>query len=99
VEAAISLNLPADFPSPKIKSEIICKKNEVRDEINFLLCGACFWCASNFNNYRDVVTKCPTCGTENVESMPISHDEVYTFSHSRSRGITLEFSKIRDVLK
>ena len=99
VEAAIYPNLPTDLPSLTIKPEITSKKNEVIDKINFLFCGSCFWCASHFNNYIEVITKCPNCSNDNVESMPISHDEVYTFSHNRSRGITLEFSKPRDVLK
>ena len=99
VEASISPNLSTHFPSPKIKPEITSKKNEGRVKIDFLFCGLCFWCASQFNNYIQVVTKCPSCSSNNVESMPISNDEVYTFSHNRTRGITLEFSKPRDVLK
>ena len=97
IEAVISPNLLTDFSSPRIKPEITSKRNEVRDKIDFLLCGSCLWCASHFNNYIEVVTKCPSCSSNNVESIPISNDEVYTFSHNRSRGITLEFSKPRDV--
>ena len=101
VEATISPNLPMDFPFPKIKPEITSsfKKNIVGYKINFLLCGSCFWCASHINSYIEVVTKCPACSSDNVESMPISNDEVYTFSQNRTRGITLGFSKLRDVLK
>jgi hypothetical protein len=77
VEAAISPNLTTDFSSPKIKPEITSKKNEVRDKINFLFCGSCFWCASHLNNYIKVVTKCPTCSNDNVESIPISHKSLY----------------------
>jgi hypothetical protein len=58
VEAAISPNLPTNFPSPKIKPEITSKKNIVRNKIDFLFCGSCFWCASQFNNYIEVVTEC-----------------------------------------
>jgi hypothetical protein len=99
VEASISPNLSTHFHSPKIKPEITSKKSIVRQKIDFLFCESCFWCASYFNNYIQVVTKCPSCSSNNVESMPISNDEVYTFSHNRTRGITLEFSKPRDVLK
>lgn len=99
VEVVISPNLLSDFLSPEIKPEITSKKNEVRDKIDFLFCGSCFWCASHFNGYIKVITKCPRCSSDNVESTPISHDEVYTFSYNRTRGITLEFSKPRDVLK
>ena len=98
VEAIKSLNLSTDFTSPKIKPETISRNNESRGKINFLLCGACFWCAS-YLNYMRVVTRCPTCDTDNVESLPISNGEVYTFSNNGNRGITLEFSKTMDVLK
>ena len=98
LESSLSLNLPTEFPFPKIKPEIISKINEVTDKINFLLCESCFWCASYFNNYRKVVSRCPTCGNDNVESMPISHDEVYTFNHDPKRGVTLGFSKWRSQL-
>ena len=98
LEASLSLHLPTDFHSYRINPEIISKENEVTERINFLLCESCFWCASYFNNYKKVVTKCPTCGNDNVESMPISHDEVYTISHNPKRGITLGFSKWRSQL-
>ena len=98
VEAAITLSLPTEFPSYRIKSEITSKKNEVTDKINFLICGSCFWCASFFNVYREVVSKCPSCNSSGVESMPISHDEVYTFNHDPKRGVSLEFSKWRSRL-
>ena len=101
IEAAISPNLSTNLSSPKIKPEITSNKSIVRQKIDFLFCGSCFWCASYFNNYIQVITKCPSCSSssDNVESMPISNDEVYTFSHNRTRGITLKFSKPRDVMK
>ena len=30
------------------------------NQIDFLLCPSCFWCASYFN-YSKVATRCPTC--------------------------------------
>ena len=66
--------------------------------VDFLLCPSCFWCASYFNN-GEVFTRCPTCGNDNVESLPISDGEFYTFSHNRNHGITLEFSNKGDILK
>ena len=92
LEVASSLNLPSDFSFPNIKTDIISKVIEGSDKINFLLCESCFWCASYFNNYRMVVTKCPICGNKKIESMPISHDEVHTSSHDPKHGVTLGFS-------
>ena len=98
LEVASSLNLPSDFSFPNIKPDIISKEIEGSDKINFLLCESCFWCASYFNNYRMVVTKCPICGNKKIESMPISHDEVHTSSHDPKRGVTLGFYKWRSLL-
>ena len=95
---SLTMNLPTDFPSYRINPEIISKENEVTERINFLLCESCFWCASYFNCYRKEVSKCPTCGRANVESMPISHDEIYTFNYDHQRGVTLRFSKWRSQL-
>ena len=57
VEATISPNLPTNFPS-KIKPKITSKKNIVRNKLDFLFCGSCFWCTSQFNNYIEVATEC-----------------------------------------
>ena len=97
LEVAPSLNLPSDFSFPNIKPDIISKEIEVSDKINFLLCESCFWCASYFNNYREVATDCPICGNKKMASMPISH-EVHTSSHDPKHGVTLGFYKWRSQL-
>ena len=71
-------------------------RNRISNEIYFLLCQSCFWCASHFN-YSEIVTRCPTCDSNNIESLPISNREFYTFSHDRNRGVTLEFSENREI--
>ena len=101
LETTILLGQSNDFLSPKIKPETPSKKNEFGNKINFLLCEACFWCASQSNNCNtnNIITECPSCKSNQIESMPISQGEIYTFSHNRIRGITLKFSNHRDVLK
>jgi hypothetical protein len=71
-------------------------RTRISDEIQFLLCQSCFWCASYFN-YSEVVTRCPTCDSNNIESLPISNSEFYKFSHDRNRGVTLEFADNREI--
>ena len=85
---SLTMNLPTDFPSYGINPEIISKENEVTERINFLLCESCFWCASYFNSYRKEVGKCPTCSRGNVESMPISNDDIYTFNYDPKHVLT-----------
>ena len=50
--------------------------------------------ASQSNNCitSDMITECPSCNATRVESLPISHDEVYRFGYDPKRGVTLEFS-------
>jgi hypothetical protein len=86
-----------------IKPEVTLKKKGIvinNNKIHFLLCGSCFWCASNFNNIDDTIiittTKCPCCDSTRVESIPISYNEVYKFDYDPKRGVTLEFSKVDD---
>jgi hypothetical protein len=66
------------------------------NRVDFVLCPSCFWCASYFD-YAEVVTRCPTCDSNNIESLPISDGEFYAFSYDRNRGVTLEFSKKREI--
>ena len=58
--------------------------------IHFLLCESCFWCASQSSNYNknNIITECPSCKSNQIESMPISHNEVYNFSYDLIRGVT-----------
>jgi hypothetical protein len=83
------------MPSPEHGNETHRRIHAPRhNRIDFLLCPSCFWCASYFD-YAGVTTRCFGCGSNNVESLPISNGEVYTFSHNRNRGVTLHFSKNR----
>ena len=61
-------------------------------QIHFLLCRSCFWCASHVimsdgsnSNKNSVltsstlITKCPICKNDKIESLPISHNVHYKF--------------------
>jgi len=47
-------------------------------------------------NYGTTISKCPTCNKGRVESIPISDNDVYRFDYDPKRGITLEFSNLKD---
>jgi hypothetical protein len=73
-----------------IKAE---ERNEMKltfKQPHFLLCSSCFWCAS-YLNFCGTVEVCPSCMNGEVESMPISDKEIYTFRYDAIRGVTLEF--------
>jgi rubrerythrin len=41
---------------------------------HFLLCEACFWCATYLINDITSVSKCPICNNVKVEFLPIAND-------------------------
>ena len=59
-------------------------------QIYFLLCSTCYWCASDISG-KSKFTKCPSCNSVEVESMPLSDNELYKFDYHPKRGVTLEF--------
>jgi hypothetical protein len=54
-------------------------------------------CSSQSNDcyIGDRITECPSCKCKRIESMLISHGEIYTTDHGPKRGVTLGFSKSR----
>jgi hypothetical protein len=84
-----------DLQNIKRQSNVITTQNTDRliclQQIRFLLCPSCFWCAShvvgsdcsNNNNsvltFRTLITKCPICKNAKIKSLPISHNEHYKF--------------------
>lgn len=60
----------------------------------FILCDTCYWCATYFDKTRIPKNNiCPQCDTNNDElsSMPIMHNESFTFDYNDKRGVELEF--------
>jgi hypothetical protein len=94
IQAAIFRTKSKEYLSPNVKPGLTFGKKGIVENIHFLLCGSCFWCASQSNNCNtsDMITECPSCNGIKVESLPISHDEVYKFNYDPKRGVTLEFS-------
>jgi hypothetical protein len=85
-----------DLQNIKRQSNVITTQNTDRliclQQIRFLLCPSCFWCAShvvgsdcsnNNNNsvltFSTLITKCPICKNAKIKSLPISHNEHYKF--------------------
>jgi len=59
---------------------------------HFLLCEACFWCATYLiSDGGTTVSKCPIYNNVKVELLPIAKNEFYKFDYSQSSGLTFEF--------
>jgi hypothetical protein len=88
----------ADADSPAYTSG---PKTRISDEINFVMCQSCFWCASCLSSKilstiaetdgSSSLTKCPSCIEGNMESIPIAENENYRFDFDTRRGLTMEF--------
>ncbi len=87
-------------------AKILGSKTRIYEEINFVICQSCFWCASCLSS-RILITmeagdisaslaKCPSCIEGNIESIPIesipiAQNENYRFDYNAKRGVTVEF--------
>jgi hypothetical protein len=60
----------------------------------FVLCNDCFWCCSTLSTRQFDIDICPNC-KKSVSAMPIENNEAYTFNHTPSRGVELEFKSSR----
>jgi hypothetical protein len=77
------------FVSLKVKASE--RRNyRISDEVSFLICRSCFWCASCLSA-ESTFTECPSCVEGNIESLPIAENEDYRFNVDLKRGITMEF--------
>ena len=82
-------NFYYDMLKKKIQFE---QEHIISSERNFLMCKSCFWCASFLNSTDRYPNSCPECMNSELESMPISFDETYTFDYEPLQGVSLEFS-------
>jgi hypothetical protein len=74
----------------------------ISDQVSFLICQSCFWCASYISTVTAFIAKrrgdapprkCPICIEGNIESMSINKNEVYKFDYDAKHGVVLEFLK------
>ncbi len=63
--------------------------NRISRNAQFTLCGSCYWCASYLDGRG--IEKCPACGEQGVELMPLAGNEMYTFDYEEKRGVTVDF--------
>lgn len=87
-------------------SDLIVHDDKIKSDVchvlhYFLLCRACFWCASYIHRKSsranfDLANKfgsCPLCLSESLDLMPLTSQEVYTFNYSKKIGVILEFKR------
>ena len=95
------LNLVYDLlQTTKISSSstVDVKREKRTNQIYFVICNSCYWCASYFGD--DVLSSssssplaCHACDSNNTELMPISTDESFRIEYNPTRGMEIEFYK------
>ncbi|HEY7572134.1 MAG TPA: hypothetical protein VH796_12280 [Nitrososphaeraceae archaeon] len=67
----------------------------INNEINFLICNICFWCASMYSTTNSISgINCSVFNDKsNLESIPISKDESFRINYTPKTGIVFEFSR------
>jgi len=84
-------NLYYDILRKKLEFE---EERDYYNQRNFLMCNSCFWCASFVNSRYRSFSECPACMDSELESMPISLNERYTFDHDPQQGLVTFHEKL-----
>lgn len=71
-------------------------KISINNQIEFLICQECFWCASCFNMSKLVASfslgRCPICESAgSFESIPVFSSEGYRYLLDAKKRVILEF--------
>jgi hypothetical protein len=61
---------------------------------SLVICNSCYWSASNIT--EDAIAFCPVCGKYNLESIPISINELYTYYYDIKKGLVIYFTELKD---
>jgi hypothetical protein len=59
---------------------------------SLVICNSCYWSASNIT--ENSIVFCPVCGKYNLESIPLSINERYTYYYDIKKGLVLHFTKL-----
>ena len=83
---------------------IIGGGTRIYDKVYFMICHACFWCASYISPQMSCkmatvtttkdstsLTKCPFCTEGTIESIPIAENEDYRFDYDAKYGLVMKF--------
>lgn len=60
------------------------------NQIKFVLCKSCFWCASKLSG--EELVNCPSCNKQLFRDLPISQNEKYTINFDDDNSINLKFT-------
>ena len=80
--------------STKLSSSTVeINQEKCIDQIYFVICNSCHWCATYFGNNVSLspLTTCHGCNSHNTELLQISTDESFRIEYSPTRGMEMEF--------
>jgi hypothetical protein len=82
------------------KSQLEAKENNPKtNEKIFLVCDKCMWTVTcldkkylnELSEISDIQYSCPVCKEDQLSSFPLTHNDSFTYNHSRNRGLEITF--------
>ena len=72
------------------------------NQIYFIICNSCYWCASYFKiddlESLSQVLRRHLCNSHNTELIPISSNESFKINYNVTRGMEMEFYRSNDIV-
>jgi hypothetical protein len=59
-----------------------------------LICNVCYW-STSLTISDNKIASCPICHNYDLEAIPISINECYTFYYDLKKGLVLNFTKLQ----
>ena len=91
--------ISSDFKYDKKESNSILRST---DNIYFIICNSCYWCASYFSvddlEASSQVLRCHLCNSRNTELVPISSNESFRINYNVTRGMEMEFYRDNEIV-
>lgn len=69
-------------------------KDNHKVQRKILICNICYWSTSLIISDNEI-GPCPVCHNDNLEAIPISINECYTYYYDLKKGLVLNFTKLQ----
>jgi len=95
------------FKKTKLSSNSIERENkntivQSTDQIYFVICNSCYWCASYFSiddlESSSQVIGCHICNSHDTGLIPVSANESFRIDYKVTRGMEMEFYRSNDIV-
>lgn len=93
-----SSSIIREYTSGEESDAIVRRTNQ----IYFLICHSCYWCASYFSidnvESSSHILSCHVCNSHDTELIPISSNESFRINYNVTRGMEMEFYRTNEIV-